>query len=60
MEHTKVSYLQWQLPPRPRSVVKHETVEEKRKREGGRGEERLREWDRRVREGRDEKRKEGR
>jgi len=41
-------------------VVKHETVEEKRKREGGRGEERLREWDRRVREGRDEKRKEGR
>ena len=26
-----------QLPPRPRSVVKHESVEEKRKREGGTG-----------------------
>ena len=39
MEHTKVSHPQRQLPPRPRSVVKHETVEEGRKREGGREEE---------------------
>ena len=32
MEHTKVSHPQGQLPPRPRSVVKHETTE------GGEGE----------------------
>ena len=38
MEHIKVSHPQRQLPPRPRSVVKHETVEEKRKREGGKRE----------------------
>ena len=35
VEHTKVNHPQRQLPPRPRSVLKHETVE-KRKREGGR------------------------
>ena len=37
MEHTKVSHPQRQLPPRLRFVLKHETVE-KRKREGGREE----------------------
>ena len=52
VEHTKVSHPQRQLPPRLRSVLKHETVE-KRKREGGRGEERLREWEKRVREERE-------
>ena len=37
VEHTKVSHPQRQLPPRLRFVLKHETVE-KRKREGGREE----------------------
>ena len=41
VEHTKVSHPQRQLPPRPRSVVKHETVEKRKRagrREGGKRE----------------------
>ena len=38
VKHTKVRHPQGQLPPRPRSVVKHKTVDEERKeRSGGRG-----------------------
>ena len=37
MEHTKVSHPQGQLSPRPRSVVKHETAEERERARGRKG-----------------------
>ena len=51
MEHTKVSHPQGQLPPRPRSVVKHDTAGEEWREEGegeqrgGKGERRRRSRD---------------
>ena len=40
MEHTKFSHPQKQLPPQPKSVLEHETLEK-----GGRGREGGRVWE---------------